>query len=93
MNSHFLSYILWGGFFFMNSIVREANYIINTNKTIREAAKDLGLSKSVLHRHMNEALKVFDYGLYLQIKKIFFEHNKNRHIRGGEATRKKYSLG
>ena len=77
----------------MNNIVREANYIINTNKTIREAAKDLGLSKSVLHRHMNEALKVFDYGLYLQIKKIFFEHNKNRHIRGEKRQEKNIVQG
>ena len=77
----------------MNEFVREANYIISTNKTIREAAKDLGLSKSVLHRHMSEALKSFDYELYLKIKNVFLEHNKNRHIRGGEATKKKFSLG
>ena len=74
----------------MNFIIEEARYIIDTNKTIREAAKDLGLSKSVLHRHMVKIKKI-DYDLYLQIKKIFLEHNKNRHIRGGEATRKKYA--
>lgn len=77
----------------MNEFVREANYIISTNKTIREAAKDLGLSKSVLHRHMSDGLKTSDYELYLKIKNVFLEHNKNRHIRGGEATKKKFSLG
>ena len=25
--------------------------------------------------------------------KIFLEHNKYRHIKGGEATKRKYSLG
>ena len=44
----------------MNFIIEEARYIIDTNKTIREAAKDLGLSKSVLHRHMVKIKKI-DY--------------------------------
>ncbi len=73
-------------------ILREANYIIDTNKTIREAALDLGVAKSVLHRHMSEALKKYDYDLYLKVKKIFWEHNQYRHIKGGEATRCKYAL-
>ena len=76
----------------MDDIIREAKYIIDTDKTIREAAKDLGLSKSVLHRHMKKLQRINDE-LYLQIKKIFLEHNKIRHIRGGEATKRKYSLG
>lgn len=74
---------------FLNLIIREANYIIDTNKTIREAAKDLGISKSVLHRHMMK-LRSIDYELYLQIKNIFLEHNKYRHIKGGWATKLKY---
>ena len=78
---------------FLQEIIREANYIIKTNKTIREAAKDLGLSKSVLHRHMSEEIKKIDYELYLQIKNIFLEHNKYRHIKGGYATKRKYHLG
>ena len=77
----------------MHAILKEAYYIIETNKTIREAAKDLGLSKSVLHRHMSDGIKKLDYNLYLQIKNIFLEHNKIRHIKGGEATKRKYHLG
>lgn len=76
----------------MINVIKEANYILQTNKTIREAAIDLGVSKSVLHRHMNIGLKKIDYDLYLKIKKIFFEHNKNKHIKGGEATRVKYAF-
>lgn len=77
----------------MNAIISEAKYVLKTNKTIREAAKDLGISKSVLHRHLSCKLKNIDYDLYLQVKNVFLEHNKYRHIRGGEATKKKYSLG
>lgn len=74
----------------MQQVLKEAKYIIDTNKTIREAAKVFGISKSVLHRHMFQNLKKLDYELYLRIKNIFLEHNKSRHIRGGEATRIKY---
>ena len=74
----------------MQQVLKEAKYIIDTNKTIREAAKVFGIAKSVLHRHMSQNLKKLDYELYLRIKNIFLEHNKSRHIRGGEATRIKY---
>ena len=75
---------------FLDYIIREANYILSTNKTIREAAKDLNLSKSSLHRHLM-LLETFDHELYLKIKNVFFEHNKNRHIKGGLSTKRKYS--
>lgn len=75
----------------MNNILKEAEYIIKTNKTIREAAKDLNVSKSVLHRHMNIGLKKVDYELYLKVKNIFLEHTKTRHIKGGLATKMKYA--
>jgi len=74
----------------MNKIISEAKYIIKTNKTIREASKDLGVSKSVLHRDLSCHLKELDYNLYLDVKKIFLEHNKVRHIHGGLATKLKY---
>lgn len=38
----------------MQQVLKEAKYIIDTNKTIREAAKVFGISKSVLHRHMSQ---------------------------------------
>ncbi len=70
--------------------MNEASYLINTNKTIREAAIDLKISKSVLHRHMNINLKKLDYNTYLKVKNIFLEHNKIRHLKGGLATKAKY---
>lgn len=39
---------------------------------------------------MSNDLKKVDYSLYLKVKNLFLEHNKVRHIRGGEATRRKY---
>lgn len=75
------------------NIMDEAYYIIETKKTIREAAKDLDISKSQLHRDLSEKLKDIDNNLYLEIKSIFLEHNKNKHINGGQATKLKYKLG
>ena len=75
----------------MKNIIKEAKYIIDTNKTIREAAIDLNISKSVLHRHLSTKLKKIDYELYLKVKNIFLEHNKIRHINGGMATKLKYA--
>lgn len=73
-----------------NNILNEADYILVTNVTIREAASYFNISKSALHRHM-ENLKYTHYDKYLEIKKIFLEHNKIRHINGGLATKKKFN--
>jgi len=75
------------------NIIDEAMFVIETKKTIREAAKDLDISKSQLHRDLNEKLKDIDSNLYLEIKTIFLEHNKNKHINGGQATKLKYAKG
>ena len=72
------------------NIIDEAEYILDTKKTNREAAKDLDISKSQLHRDLNEKLKKIDNNLYLKIKSLFLEHNKNKHINGGKATKLKY---
>lgn len=71
-------------------IIREANYVIATNKTIREVARDLNVSKTSIHRDLSYKLQKIDYDLYLKVKNIFIEHNNIRHIKGGEATKKKY---
>lgn len=71
-------------------IINEADLVLNNNFTIREAAEILNVSKSVLHRHLSYKLKSLDYYKYLEIKKMFLEHNKIRHINGGLATKLKY---
>ena len=79
------------GFILKNNVISEAKYIINTNKTIRDAALELKVSKSVLHRHLSKDLKYIDNELYLKVKNIFLEHTKVRHINGGIATKMKYA--
>jgi len=71
-------------------VVDEANYIIDTGKTVREIAKVFGVSKSTVHKDLHERLLEIDVYLYKDVRKILDYHTKVRHIRGGESTRKKY---
>lgn len=73
-----------------NRVIKESNYIIQTNKTIRETAKKFNVSKSTVHNDINNRLKKIDFNNYLIIKNIMKKHIENRHIKGGEATKLKY---
>lgn len=71
-------------------IFNEANYILETNKTIRETAKFMKVSKSTVHKDLHERLYEFDRELYDKVDKILKEHLQTRHINGGNATKIKY---
>lgn len=54
----------------IDRINKEAEYIIKTKSTIRETSKIFGVSKSTVHKDLQERLKEID--LYLHEKfKIF----------------------
>ncbi|MBQ5602595.1 MAG: sporulation transcriptional regulator SpoIIID [Clostridia bacterium] len=36
-------------------------------------------------------MKKYNYRLYLEVKELLDTNKSERHVRGGEATRKKYS--
>lgn len=74
---------------YMRSL-KEADYIINTKETIRNIAKIFGVSKSTVHKDLNDRLKIYNYEKYLEVKKILNYHTMIRHIRGGESTKNKY---
>ncbi len=67
-----------------------AAYIIEHRTTVREAAKKFGVSKSTVHKDIQERLPLYNRPLYLQVKEILDENKAQRHIRGGIATQKKY---
>ena len=70
--------------------VEVAYYIIETKATVRQAAKKFGISKSTVHKDVTQTLKQVNKPLYLQVKEILDINKKERHLRGGEATRRKY---
>lgn len=71
-------------------VLEEADYIIKTKKTIREIAHIFKISKSTVHKDLQERLKKINKEKSEKVEKILKNHIETRHIRGGEATRKKY---
>ena len=67
-----------------------AEYLIEKRDTVRGAASHFGISKSTVHKDVTQVLKGIDMGLYQEVKEILETNKKERHLRGGEATRKKY---
>ena len=65
-------------------------YIIKTGTTVRDAAKEFGISKSTVHKDVTAMLKNKNFTLYESVREILDKNKEERHIRGGEATRKKY---
>jgi len=65
-------------------------YLISQKTTVRGVAAHFGISKSTVHKDITQTLKKENYGLYLEVKEILDLNKKERHLRGGEATRQKY---
>jgi putative DeoR family transcriptional regulator (stage III sporulation protein D) len=71
--------------------VKLAHYIIETEDTVRGAAKKFGISKSTVHKDVSQRLLNINYALALEVRKVLDENKAERHIRGGMATKLKYS--
>ena len=67
-----------------------AVYLIERRTTIRDAAKHFSVSKSTVHKDLSERLKEIDHSLYVQVKEILEQNKAERHLRGGDATKRKY---
>lgn len=66
-------------------------YIIDTGGTVRKTAAHFGVSKSTVHKDVTEKLLKTDRALYYEVKKVLLKNKSERHLRGGLATKKKYS--
>ena len=69
-----------------------ADYVIETGATVRSCAIRFGISKSTVHKDLTERIKYTNPGLYTEVKAILEYNKQQRHLRGGEATRKKFLL-
>ena len=67
-----------------------ALYIIENGATVRDAAKHFGISKSTVHKDLTDRLQRVNGQLYAQARTVLEQNKAERHLRGGEATRKKY---
>ncbi|WP_366923721.1 sporulation transcriptional regulator SpoIIID [Metallumcola ferriviriculae] len=71
-------------------VLEISGYIIESSATVRQAAKVFGVSKSTVHKDVSERLPVIDDRLADKVRKVLETNKAERHLRGGEATRKKY---
>lgn len=84
---------MWG--FFMKEYIEEraveiAYYIIENNATVRQTAREFGISKSTVHKDVTERLSQINHLLAAQARQVLDVNKSERHIRGGLATREKY---
>ena len=68
-----------------------AHYIIDSKDTVRGAARKFGISKSTVHKDVSERLQKINPILAKEVRLILDENKAERHIRGGMATKMKYS--
>lgn len=67
-----------------------AHYIIETKETVRNTAKQFGISKSTVHKDVSDRLLRINPILAKDVRKVLDENKAERHIRGGMATKLKY---
>ncbi len=71
--------------------VEIGTYIVEKSATVRQAAKNFGVSKSTVHKDVAERLPKIDVELAKEARSVLDVNKSERHIRGGMATRKKYA--
>ena len=67
------------------------NYIVDHETTVRQAAKVVPLSKSTIHKDVSFRLLQINPNLQAQVQKVLDKNKQERHIRGGMATKNKYT--
>ena len=67
-----------------------AEYIVKNEATVRDAAKAYGVGKSTVHSDIRKKLPLLDPALYRVTIKVLEINLRERHVRGGESTRRKY---
>ena len=68
-----------------------AVYMIENNATIRAAAKQFGISKSTVHQDITARLEKVNKQLHDEVKAVLDRNKQERHLRRGQATKKKYA--
>ena len=65
-------------------------YLAKNKATVRAAAQHFSISKSTVHKDVTERLYYINPKLYTRVKRVLEANKSERHLRGGEATKKKY---
>lgn len=71
-------------------VEEEARYILSSGATVRDCARHMGVSKTTVHKDMRERLKQIHRGMWQDVGSVLDKNRRERHLRGGLATREKY---
>lgn len=66
-------------------------YIVETGATVRQAAQKFAVSKSTVHVDVTRRLRTLDHDLYDRVRQVLDENKRERHLRGGQATKRKFA--
>ena len=66
-------------------------YLVENKATVRAVAAHFGISKSTVHKDVTERLRHVNNALWQEVQELLNKNKQERHLRGGEATRKKYT--
>ena len=69
-----------------------AAHILSTGATVRACARRFGVSKTTVHKDMRERLPRLNATLADAVGRVLAFNKDDRHIRGGDATRRKYLM-
>ncbi len=67
-----------------------ALYIIENKATVRSCASHFGISKSTVHSDVTKRLRRINPALHAAAAKVLLFNKNQRHIRGGEATKRRW---
>ncbi|MBQ8281091.1 MAG: sporulation transcriptional regulator SpoIIID [Lachnospiraceae bacterium] len=76
--------------YIIERVISTAQYIVNNNSTVRQTAKQFGISKSTVHQDVTKRLEKINAPLAAEVRKVLDVNKSERHIRGGLATKDKY---
>lgn len=71
-------------------VMQAAEHILETGATVRACAGKFGVSKTTIHKDMRSRLPGLDADLGAQVDRILKKNLQERHLRGGDATRRKF---
>ena len=75
---------------YQKRVLEFATYIVENNATIRQTAKYFSMAKSTVHYDIQKRLFGINQQLYEKVKTILKNNFDEKHIRGGEATKRLY---
>ena len=71
-------------------VLQAAEHILETGATVRACAGKFGVSKTTIHKDMRQRLPLVDEEMGTQVAAILQKNLQERHLRGGDATRRKF---